>query len=192
MKRKWTWLFILMLALAVELTALVEPRAQAAGSWRCVNPGGTNGCYSSIQSAINDSAYGDGINVASGTYTEHITMRNGISVDGAGWDQTIINGNFSSSASTVYFPMGIDSTTMLAGVQVTGGGTGNPNTSANGGGILILSSSPTVSNTWVYNNTGYWGGGVCVYGGRPLSTTSPLGSTKDLMAVAFIFAGMPW
>ena len=74
----------------VPLIVLLEPRVPASGWWRCVNPGGTDGCYASIQTAINASAYGDSIHVWAGTYLEHIILTDGVSIYGAGWDKTII------------------------------------------------------------------------------------------------------
>ena len=41
---------------------------------RCVNPGGEDGCFSSIQAAINASNPGDVINVDSGFYQENLTL----------------------------------------------------------------------------------------------------------------------
>jgi parallel beta-helix repeat protein len=180
LKMKWSLILLFAFALVTGLSALFQSRAQASGWWRCVNPGGTNGCYTSIQAAINDSAYGDNINVWAGTYYEHITMRNGVSVYGAGWSQTVIDGNFSINQSTVYFPPGNDATTVLSGVRVSGGGSGNPNTSPNGGGILTILASPTIIDTFVYNNTGYWGGGVCVLGGSPTFTNVPAWINKGV------------
>lgn len=165
---------------ALGLAMLFEPHAQAARAYvpqwtSCVNPGGTGGCYSSIQAAIDASSYGAAINVWGGTYDEHITMKNGVSVYGQGWDfsQTVINGRFSANQSTVYFPSGIDATTVLSGVQVTGGGTGDPSTSYSGSGIYMFGASPKIVNTWLYSNTAMYGGGAHVSGGSPTFTNVP-------------------
>ena len=94
------------------------------GTVRCVNPGGTGGCFSTIQAAINASASGDRIDVAAGTYQEHITLKDGVSIHGQGWASTIIDGHSTSAVSTVTVPWSISASTVLSGVQVTGGGTG--------------------------------------------------------------------
>jgi len=50
----------------------------------CVNSGGTDGCSSSIQGAINQASAGDTINIAAGTYSENITVNKRLSLIGAG------------------------------------------------------------------------------------------------------------
>ncbi len=50
----------------------------------CVNPTGTGGCYSAIQSAINSASAGDTIPVSPGTYREHIVINKSIKVIAVG------------------------------------------------------------------------------------------------------------
>jgi parallel beta-helix repeat protein len=57
----------------------------------CVNPGGTGGCYATIQLAVNAAAANDTINVAAGTYTEEVTIGKPLSLVGAGAGQSFIN-----------------------------------------------------------------------------------------------------
>jgi parallel beta-helix repeat protein len=57
----------------------------------CVNPGGTGGCYSTIQAAVSAAAANDTINVAAGTYTEDVTIGKSLSLVGAGAGQSIID-----------------------------------------------------------------------------------------------------
>src|SRR6185436_5922560 len=40
----------------------------------CVNPGGTGGCFSTIQAAVNAATNGDTVNVEAGTYDEDVTI----------------------------------------------------------------------------------------------------------------------
>jgi pectin methylesterase-like acyl-CoA thioesterase len=40
----------------------------------CVNPGGTGGCFNTIQGAINASSPGDQVNVQPGTYDEDVNV----------------------------------------------------------------------------------------------------------------------
>lgn len=179
MKSNLIWLSMLAFAFAAGLFLWLTPAGRVgATGWsslaprtdRCVNPSGSGGCFSNIQAAINASSSGDLINVATGWYTEHITMANGVSIYGQGWSTgsgTVITGNFSANRPTVYIPWSVGASTILSGVQVAGGGTGDPNTSTYGGGIRINGGSPTIINTWANNNTGDSGGGVLVAGGSP-------------------------
>jgi hypothetical protein len=54
----------------------------------CVNPHG-NGCYSSIQQAVNHAPPGARINVAAGTYAEHVTITTSLTLHGAGTNSII-------------------------------------------------------------------------------------------------------
>lgn len=138
-----------------------------ASSVRCVNPGGAGGCYASIQAAINAASYGDLINVAAGVYHERISMKNGVSVHGQGWSSTTIHGDYSAAwPPTVYFPGDVSASTVLSGVQITGGGNGSI-TTGQGGGIYTSYGSPSIVNTLVYSCTAKQGGGVYVYSGAP-------------------------
>jgi hypothetical protein len=136
-----------------------------ASSVRCVNPGGTGGCYASIQAAINAANYGDLINVAVGVYHERITMKNEVSIHGQGWLSTTIHGDYSAAEPTVNISAGVSASTVLSGVQITGGGNGS--TTGDGGGIAIWYASPSIVNTSVYSCTAERGGGVMVFGGAP-------------------------
>ncbi len=119
------------------------------------------GCdYASIQDAIDAASPGTDILVAAGTYHEHITMTDGVSVYGQGWDNTIIDGGNAPQA-VAFFPWNAGETTVLSGAKIIGGGTGVPN---DGGGGVAVYGSPHIVNTFVYSCTGYYGGGVYVSG----------------------------
>lgn len=78
-----------LLATAAALASL-----DASAVTRCVNPGGTGGCFSSIAAAIAASAPGgDSIVVAAGTYFEsNIQLNRSVDISGAGVDLTIVDG----------------------------------------------------------------------------------------------------
>lgn len=59
---------VLILLLVVGLIFAASPNRQVKGADLCVNPGGTGGCYATIQEAIDAAAPEDTINVAAGTY----------------------------------------------------------------------------------------------------------------------------
>jgi hypothetical protein len=74
------------------LVLLASPRAGAA--ILCVNPGGTGGCFSSIQAAVDAATATDEIAVAPGSYAEEIEIRAPASrtIRGAGVGLTSVNG----------------------------------------------------------------------------------------------------
>jgi len=173
--------FILGLGLLAALMVLFQqpflfegPQSVAAATL-CVNTTGAGGCYTEIQAAIDAASQGDVITVDAGTYNEHITMTNGVSIYGQGWLSTTIDGGYSMAQATVYIPPGVSASTVLSGVQITGGGTGDPTTSGqDGGGIAIWWASPSIVNTWVYSSTATNGGGVFVRGGSPTFDNVPV------------------
>lgn len=63
----------------------------AAAAALCVNPGGSNGCLSSIGAAISAAAPGDLIQVAAGTYKESVIIQKPVALVGAGQQDTIID-----------------------------------------------------------------------------------------------------
>lgn len=63
----------------------------AAAKTLCVNPSGSNGCYKSIQSAVNAASPNDIIKVAAGTYKEDVTIWKPVSLLGAGPEWTIVD-----------------------------------------------------------------------------------------------------
>ena len=77
-----------VVSIAVLLTAFSQ---EVAAKTICVNPGGTGGCLTKIQSAVNAAATSDVISVAAGTYAEDVVIGKSISLIGAGSGQSIID-----------------------------------------------------------------------------------------------------
>ena len=125
-----------------------------------------------ITYALSQAAATDLVSVSAGTYLEHITMKEGVSVQGSGWDNTIIDGEFSSPNPIVYFPPGLTAVTVLSGVKITRGGLDTA--TGSGGGLKVDYSSPTIENTWVDNCKAKFGGGVYVINGSPVFNNVPV------------------
>lgn len=99
---------VAIVALAA-LSMLIPARALAAPAILCVNPGGTGGCFSTVQGAINATGKsGATINIDDGTYFENLTIpKLKLTLQGTGQNANLID-NFS-----------IPNVTIAAGAQVT-------------------------------------------------------------------------
>jgi hypothetical protein len=114
----------------------------------------------SIQTAINAAANGDAIEVKPGTYKEAIDFK-GKAVrlySNGGPSVTTINGN--NAYHVVKCVTGETAATILDGFTITGGkAVGSADNDTLGGGMLNVSSSPTVTRCIFVNNTALDGGG---------------------------------
>ncbi len=121
-----------------------------------------------VQAALNVAASGDEVWAAAGTYTENITLKNGVALYGgfAGtegmlaqrdWraNRTILEGGLSGSVVTA--PAGAGPSTRIDGFTIRNGkGTArliSGDTFYYGGGIYCRSSSPTIANNLITANT---------------------------------------
>ena len=121
--------------------------------------------YASIQQAINAAASGDTVSVAPGTYYETIDFRGkDITVASEQGPQvTIIDGHGAGSVAS--FNLGETRDAVLSGFTLRGGYTN----SFGGGGIAILSSSPTIRDNIITDNqVCNSGGGISSFWGSPL------------------------
>lgn len=100
-----------LLTLAIVLSALLVAMPVAQADTLCVNTGGTGGCYSSIQDAIDAANAGDTINVAAGTYNESLLIDKGLTLTGAGAATTFVTGGIVLGAGT-YTGVTIDGFTL--------------------------------------------------------------------------------
>lgn len=65
----------------------------ASANTLCVNPGGSKGCYATIQSAVNAASSNDVINVSAGVYAEAVVIGKPLALLGAGAEHSIIDAN---------------------------------------------------------------------------------------------------
>jgi len=118
-----------------------------------VNPG------ESIQAAITAATFGDTVQVAPGTYYETITMESGVAVMGAGPTVCTINGDGNGPVVTA---SSVDSAAKLDGFRITRG------SATQGGGMIVINCSPTISNCIFSNNEAEnYGGGMYNYLASP-------------------------
>ena len=81
--------FIVLAATAAFVATVFS--ASCAAATLCVNTTGVNGCYDSIQNAVNHAADNDVIMVAAGTYNEDVVIGRPLSLLGAGAGKSIID-----------------------------------------------------------------------------------------------------
>jgi len=120
------------------------------------------GDSATIQGGIDLASYGDTVQVAAGTYIENITLKNGVTLIGAGAATTIIDGNNSGSVVT---SSSCDPNTVIDGFTITRGN------AYDGGGMQNYNSSTVVTNcTFTGNVSLEVGGGMSNSGGSPTIT----------------------
>ncbi len=224
-KRNPRFLLSALIAVAFLLIALGSTRTVAAptAAAQCVNQTGTNcdaacnGCYASIQAAVDAATSGDTVRIAGGSYTDPggtvISITNQVTVIG-GWDPTC-----DSHAPEIY-PVVLDAQRMgsvvvvdsagevwLSYLILTGGnGTGNCYPSGCGGGIYaantnlylhhatIIDNWGHISGTGVISPAGALGGGIYATNGvynishnRILSNTAGDGGYYSYGGGVFIY-----
>jgi hypothetical protein len=114
----------------------------------CVNPGGTSGCFSTINAAVAAAAWGDTVFVAPGVYKEDVLITKAISLAGRGYKSTIID---AKGLSNGIFINGIPNSPKAGVTDVTISGFTIKN--ANFEGILAASASGvTIAHNHVTKN----------------------------------------
>ncbi len=125
--------------------------------------------YDTLPPALSAGQPGDQIWVAAGTYVGNFTLALGVEMYG-GFDgtetlleqrdwadnETILDGN--QSGSVVIGPPDATETTRVDGFTITGGGAVSI-----GGGLRLSSSSPTIANNTITENSAGKGGGLYLY-----------------------------
>src|SRR5215470_76437 len=104
----------------------------AGAATLCVNPGGTDGCFSSIAAAVSAAVSGDTIILAAGTYGP-LSINKNVTIQGAGAGQTFIDAHGSG------FVLSITANVSLLGLTIQNGNNGG-----GGGGIVFSGSILTI------------------------------------------------
>jgi len=149
--------------LILTLLALLPASALAQSTWYVPDD------FATIQLGIDGSSNGDTVIVRDGTYVENINF-NGMAIilkSENGPATTIIDGN--QAGSVVIFESGEGSYSVFEGFTVTNGN------AIQGGGMKCISSSPTLDNCTLTNNTAYtpvvsevsYGGGMYCWRSSP-------------------------
>jgi len=130
--------------ICAALTAALSLPAVASAA--CVNPGGTGGCFSSINAAVAATFPGGIVTVAPGTYKEDVVIGKPLSLIGAGASTTIID---ATGLSNAIYVDGLDNHG-LNNVIVTGFTLEN----ANYEGLLVTNAASVMisRNTVTGNN----------------------------------------
>ncbi len=184
---------IVVITVTGPFSIFVEPshKAQAQTYDVCAT-----GCtYQSIQPAINAASAGSTIRIGPGTYQEHITLRPGVSLYGAGAAQTILRSN---GAFPVILAEGgaIGRATVVEQLAVTNGGGafgagifarqnamptirnvaiyGNRATQIGGGVSAMEGADVLLQAVQIHDNTASHGGGLGIFGGRATVSSSTI------------------
>ena len=168
-----------LMVVALALAALLGlPASQAHASEIFVSVLGSdtagNGSvgnpYATVQHAVDIAVAGDEVHVGGGTFNGDVTMKNRVSLLGAGSTETTLAG---TGTWPVISATSIDSGTTISGITITGGG------SASGGGVFCSSSSPSIINCTISGNSGgNSGGGIyCLASSPTITGTTISGNT---------------
>lgn len=151
--------------------------------------------HATIGAALAAATTGDVVLVSPGTYTETIVWPgvDGIRLVSTG-GAAVTSINAAGLGRTITFGPGLTRATVLDGFTITGGSEPGQLGRGYGGGILIPSSSPTVSNNWIIGNVcaapqGY-GGAIAVRGNAaPLIAYNRITGNKVGIGTAPCYGG---
>lgn len=110
------------LAVTTLLLTLALPAASAPTL--CVNPGGTGGCFATVQSAVNAAGRGAVIEIAAGTYVENVVIPPAakLTLAGAGATASIVDGNGSGHVFAI--GGGLNTNVTMTGLGIRNGSRG--------------------------------------------------------------------
>lgn len=125
----------------------------ASASASCVNPGGTGGCFSSVQAAVDAAGLREVVDVAPGTYFENVTIGPGsrLTLVGAG-TSTILDGGAVGAVIRIAGPR---TRVTLEGMTIRNG---------SDSGVTADRSRVKIVGCLITENTGEIGGGIGDFG----------------------------
>jgi nitrous oxidase accessory protein NosD len=120
-----------------------------------------------INYALSQASGGDTIQVAASNYTESLTLDKPVNLLGAGAETTVVRAVSGQRVMTVTGET-ITNSTVISGFTFTGG---NPENDV-GGGVLVVTSTPTIRNNRIISNgSGAEGGGLYIRNSAGVSLT---------------------
>lgn len=126
--------------------------------------------FASIQHAIDKGSPGDDVYVGVGTFVGDVTLKDGVSLRGAGASSTVLVGSGTTSVVTAN---SIGATTTIADLELMGGG------GDNGAGISCVGSSLVVTGDVIASNQAdQRGGGVYIDSGAPVFSGCSINSNS--------------
>jgi hypothetical protein len=142
-----------------QVTMTAARTCTAVFTLPCVNPGGTDGCYPSLQAAVDALQALNNIRIAAGIYDETVVIAKSLTLQGEGAGSTIVDGGGSGAV----FEIANGAAVTLQAMTITNGGFSGI---ANHGTLTLIDS--TVTN----NNCDGSGGGIYNDGAMTITNSS--------------------
>ncbi|MBL9119529.1 MAG: right-handed parallel beta-helix repeat-containing protein [Phycisphaerae bacterium] len=197
------WPLAICLALALSQAALGATRYVRANQILPINQQNGlswETAFQKLQDGIDACSAGDELRVANGLYLpttgtdrsasfvlkQGVKLRGGYIGSGPNPDgrslansNTRLSGEIGSSSTAdnsfhVVRAIGVDSTTLLDGVVISGGNANGVGDDSNGGGILMINSSPHLVRCQFIDNAAKKGGGIARLSGTTTSSVLPI------------------
>ncbi|MDA3936384.1 MAG: cell wall-binding repeat-containing protein [Actinomycetota bacterium] len=176
--RRIASVLILSVILLIALPAAVHaaPVFVSVFGSDAVGDGSPGNPYASVQHAIDMAGAGNDVYVGAGTFVENVVMKDGVSLYGAGADETTLMGVAASPppvvatrVSAMASAVADDVPAPTGGTVVTASSIGDGETISGftitrgsgsyGGGIVCAFSSPTITNNTIIGNSSTWHAG---------------------------------
>lgn len=153
MRRVALVLLFMFALLAVPMVAqAAEVHVSTTGS-DTVGSGSVGSPFETVARAMTAAGFGDTIMVGEGTFACAVTLKNGVSMIGAGYEKTVLQGD---GVNPVISVAGLSNAGRISGFTITGG---YCPTGSWGGGIRVSWCAPTIDNNRITGNGAAWGGG---------------------------------